>query len=264
MPGGFPLPGDVCAGTDYGAVAATSLGTLLTASASTNTKGSWSQLGSALSFDVSLIHLTLYTTTAARNIILDIGIGASGSQQVLMSNLYFRPTGSTDSQLDIILPMDIPTGSVLWGRAQSNTASSAVTFVKINGYSGGFVQGAGHSGGDGIGITLGSSVGTTLTASAAGNTKGSYAQLIASTARDYSGLIVLAYGQSATEYLMDIAIGASGSEQVIMPNVMLGIASMAGFYIPLAVPSGTRVAARCQCAAAAADTIVMSAVGMYR
>src|SRR5512138_3447198 len=58
-----------------------------------------------------------------------------------------------------------------------------------------------------------------LTAGVA-NVKGAYSQLIASTPFDVAGLLFFCTIVSAgTPYLMDIAIGGAGSEQVVVPNL---------------------------------------------
>lgn len=91
---------------------------------------------------------------------------------------------------------------------------------------------------------------TAITTSTA-NTKTAYTQLVASTSRQYEGLLVmLGYSSAAAWWLFDIAIGAAGSEQVILPNLMHtpradygGISTM---FVPITVPAGVRVAVRAQ------------------
>ncbi len=81
-------------------------------------------------------------------------------------------------------------------------------------------------------------------------------QLIASTAKDYAGFLAGIDTNQADQtdtYLIDVAVGGAGSENVIIPNLSLKSAGAAGlspepntgpFYI--AVPAGTRIAARLQ------------------
>jgi hypothetical protein len=98
---------------------------------------------------------------------------------------------------------------------------------------------------------------TTVTANTSAHTKGSYSQLIASTASNASLLVVLVGGIHAgntnTATLVDIATGASGSETDVAANIAVGGASVAStapngivIPIPLKVPSGTRLSARIQ------------------
>jgi hypothetical protein len=87
----------------------------------------------------------------------------------------------------------------------------------------------------------------------AANTKGAYAQLIAATGFQYQSisLNLVSEGGGGQCYLVDIAIGAGGSEQVIVPNVLYD--SARGVYqnavnitLPISVPAGVRVSARVQ------------------
>jgi len=93
----------------------------------------------------------------------------------------------------------------------------------------------------------------TVTASASTHTKGSYSEIVASLAEDVDGLYVYLSNESRQNYLVDIAIGAAGSEVVIAAN--LGMQKGGTFdsgkrtsqwVLPLAIPAGTRVSARCQ------------------
>lgn len=108
-------------------------------------------------------------------------------------------------------------------------------------------------------LTTTGSDGTTITASGSAHTKGSYTQLIASSAKDAFGITILIWGaQTAASTnnrgLLDIAIGASSSEIDIVPNLMYGgtatwngtTHSPAVYYFPLYIPSGTRISARSQ------------------
>lgn len=110
-----------------------------------------------------------------------------------------------------------------------------------------------------------SSDGTTVTASGTTHTKGSYAQLIASTGRPSYGITIVIHNVGAAStnarMLVDIAIGAAASEQVIIPNLLAGNASAWNaasnggtcYHFPIAIPSGVRISARCQ-ASTASDT----------
>lgn len=100
-------------------------------------------------------------------------------------------------------------------------------------------------------------VGTTITASASLNTKGSPTQLIASTAADAYGIQVHinnnATSNTSTASLLDIMTGGSGSEVVFIPDLMAGwVQSVAAtvawrtYTFPIFIPAGTRLSARMQ------------------
>jgi hypothetical protein len=98
--------------------------------------------------------------------------------------------------------------------------------------------------------TLSSSAGVVLTANSSANTKGSYTQIIASTATDCTTLVVWLDGTNSTGTHMscDIAVGASGSEFILIHDLMLQPVGPYGSpqVIPLRIPAGNRVAARIQ------------------
>lgn len=100
-----------------------------------------------------------------------------------------------------------------------------------------------------------SAPGTTVTASSTIHTKGSYTQLISSTTYDWHGFWLNVSGAAsngfATDILLDIAVGAASSEQIILPDFMVGWCQTVqsggrGWFIPLAIPKGTRISARTQ------------------
>ena len=97
--------------------------------------------------------------------------------------------------------------------------------------------------------------GTVLTADSTANTKGAWVEISSSTPIDANGFWLNLFGIFAGKFLIDIATGAESSEVVLIENIMFhgsgssvsgGVARSA--YIPLAIPSGTRVAGRCQAA----------------
>jgi hypothetical protein len=85
------------------------------------------------------------------------------------------------------------------------------------------------------------------------NVKGSWTELIASTAEDYDALLVaFAISASNTSHLIDIGIGASAAEVVVMADIHTSIANNITEWvvIPKALPAGTRIATRSQCSTA--------------
>jgi hypothetical protein len=91
----------------------------------------------------------------------------------------------------------------------------------------------------------------TVTASATVNTKGAWVQCFAATAVDSAGLVMqpddVQVSATNTSTLMDIGVGAPGSEQVVVPNINIGgWGHGAMFQAPLFIPAGSRVAVRIQ------------------
>lgn len=119
---------------------------------------------------------------------------------------------------------------------------------------------------EGFGIDTANTRGTAVASSSSVNTKGSYVQLIASTAFHASGLIIVVHASAATskKFLIDFAIGAAASEQVIVADVPYCTAGghIGGpmlIYLPIPIPAGTRISARCQSGSSSAQTVYLSA-----
>jgi hypothetical protein len=100
-------------------------------------------------------------------------------------------------------------------------------------------------------------LGTLVPEDATDHTKGAYAQLFASTDFDVWGISFMVGATSSAgaivNYLLDIAIGGAGSEQVIASNILIGnsrgIAPGSPFtfwFLPIFIPKGTRISARTQ------------------
>ena len=105
---------------------------------------------------------------------------------------------------------------------------------------------------------------TTVTASATIHTKGAWSQLTAAAPEDVTGIHLVLSGTATsaavTNVLVDIGIGAAASEIVIVSGLQAGGATTValgnvGFFLPLRIPNGVRVAARCQ-ALIASDTVI--------
>jgi hypothetical protein len=276
MPGGFPYLGDVCNNRDVGTVPATSLGTSITLSTA-NTKTAYAQLTAATTGDCSWMVVSLGQSLFNNGMYaVDIAIGASGSEIIIASNLLYQednfPTWS--------FPVNIPSGTRISARAQSTLDNGADTmYVAVYLMDGSFMQQEGVAGIDNVtavmsGYTYGALVGLPTSA----NTKTAYTQVQASTARDYMGVILYfdhhdtsANITSSNHALIDVAIGASGSEIVLISNLVEIIgytqsyAMTGNTYFPIAIPAGTRISVRCQSvnAPGATRTFGVNLYGFY-
>lgn len=108
-------------------------------------------------------------------------------------------------------------------------------------------------------LTLGSTTGVTVTASATANTKGATTTLMADTGAGGSGLLLSIADNSANaRYLLDIMAGST----VLVPDIPLAYprANQAGqlIYLPIAVPPNVTLGARCQSSTASATLSVMA------
>lgn len=94
--------------------------------------------------------------------------------------------------------------------------------------------------------------GTVLTPAV--GSKSAWVELLASTDHDSYGLLLMVNlsftAGAGRNFVLDIGIGASGSEIVVIPDLICGMANpypnALYFYFPLFVPAGSRVAVRSQ------------------
>lgn len=230
-------------------------GTALTTGASFS-KGSWVELLAATAF--STVGLSVYGVAAGVNnvdCLFDIGIGAADSEQVIIPNLGFHQSNGTTTPC-WFFPLSIPAGSRLAARAQAGSASTQV-FVQCQLGGGSFTAFPPLSLVTAYGVNLADSGGTSVDPGGSANTKGAYSQLTASTTYPIRALTWYFPNQgngarTAADWLVDFAIGAAGSEQVIVPNV--SIRTFANVLVPGIqtlpvgpIPAGTRLAVRAQC-----------------
>jgi hypothetical protein len=90
----------------------------------------------------------------------------------------------------------------------------------------------------------------TVTCDVNAHTKGAWTEIIASTTSNVDVLrlrTLVGVNALDTSALLDIGIGAAGSETAMVENLAVGGAGFGwGFSLPVAVPQGTRIAARAQ------------------
>ena len=99
------------------------------------------------------------------------------------------------------------------------------------------------------------------------NVKSSWVEMIASTDYEYNGFVFTFcrnYISTALPFLIDVAIGASGSEEIILENLILNSGSGSGnsFFVPLKLSAGTRIAVRCQIASGTKYALFCSILGV--
>jgi len=239
-----------------GQTAASSTGTTVTAGTA-NVKGVWAQISAATPVNASGVIVMLASLSANGDYLIDIGIGAAGFESVLIRNiLYCRR--ADDACAHFRFDVGVPAGSRLVARAQS-TASSPTVVVAAMLLSYGF-PGLSHLG---LVLDYGTAVadsgGTGVDPGATLNTKNSWAELVAATSWPIRALVMAIGNQNnsartTATWLLDIAVGAAGQEHAIIPDIILSANSSGDLMqppvlgpFPVAIPSGSRIAARAQC-----------------
>ena len=243
-------------------------GTTITANGSANTKGSWTTIISSTTLAGNGLLIQLEgqqpTTSVATCLLVDIGIGSAGNEVVICPNLAVNITCYTNLMAvgvaHYYFPIGLPAGTRVSARYQgARTDNTLNARVDVLGSGTGYVAGTGTL--EAWGPDTSASKLVELDPGGTANTKGSYSQLIASTARK-SREITLCFvnpdndssgtAQTRKMWSVDFAIGAASSEQIIVPDVQIGRGWSLNhgphtLRLPITVPAGVRVSARCAC-----------------
>ncbi len=228
-------------------------GVIITAGATAHVKGAWSTLVTAADFDADMILLS--TTRDSRvgaadaSELLDIGFGPAGSERVVVENLLHGHKIAPDI---LQIPLTVPAGTRVSARLQSVVAGSDIAIV-THLYSTG--------GGGGRATTYGAdtttSSGTLLPLPTTNDTPGAWGGITPATTAAARWLIPHFGGPPGDTtmalrwYLVDIGVGAAGSEVVKIASIsVMGNATEAmlsnAIPFPVDITKGTRLAARMQ------------------
>jgi hypothetical protein len=220
-----------------------------TANTSAHTKGAWSQIIFSTPAQGSWLHLscTAFNTTATNTAtLLDVAIGASGSEVPIISNVAVGGAASTN----FTFPVQIPSGSRLSARIQSVVTGGKTGTISM------FVVDAGDyalspTSVDVIGTDTATSKGTDFTGSS-----GTWVEATASTTQAYRAVCFVPSMHDADVATInvttaDIGIGAAGNE-VAFANTRFStnanefIGTSQPFIDPHGrnIPAGSRLAAR--------------------
>lgn len=238
-----------------------SRGGTITANASANTKATgWNALTASAGFDVTTLLIMLDDLAAGIDYLIDIAVGANGSEVVIVDNLLATGgTGSISYGMTYCLHVHIPAGTRVTARCQASTGSSVIRISALA-FGNHFLGSAPRGKVTTYGANTGDSGGTSIDPGGTINTKPStFTEITSSTTYPITELI-LAFGnqlnttRSSFSWLVDLAIGASSSEQIILPDMALNCSTspdivVPQFYgpLPVDIPAGTRLSARAQC-----------------
>lgn len=253
--------------------AAASNGVTLTPSGSANTKGSWTELIASTSGDTACITIQAFSVNTASEFLFDIGLDVGGTVEIIVPDLFCSTETATSFHLfSYTIFTNIPAGSRVMARCQSDqTASTMRIALQTHAPGAAGIGGLGRH--EACGVNTANTGLTTLAVGATPHTDTAFSagQLIASTSFDYRHLnVCIAHiknsAASTATWLVDIGVGASGSESVIWSDILAvsGTGSdMACTTVNAAkdIPAGSRIAARARCAiGTATDREIMVAL----
>jgi hypothetical protein len=233
-----------------GSVVLNNTGASPTASSTINTKGAWLQVVASTSdiIDFLWIGVSAFASSVATGSLLDIGVGAAGSEVAIVSNIAVGSTsvrGLTNNEESVLLlPVpNIAAGSRIAVRVQSVVVSKTVA-VYMTGYR------------INRPVTALDLYGTSTSTSRGTNLGTSYTEITASTSQEYQYLVCIVSGSTASilnvSTTVTIGYGAAGSEVSlgsfpIRTNTSEVVTSTGGTALATlmpGVPSGSRLAAK--------------------
>lgn len=224
-----------------------SAGVVLTASSTVHTYGSWSTLIASVEADTSALHIQVLNATSATATaaILDIGIGAAGSEVSL-----FQMTIGSATNNRYLVPIQIPSGSRIAARMQSVISSRQATVQVAPIWTVGEFKAAPTA--DTYGLNNATSRGVSL------STNNAWTTITSSTTRPYRALSTHLGVSSTTvenESLIpfEVGIGAAGSEVALQAFTVntnnfeqwasFSMGFVPGLYVGH-IPVGSRIAIR--------------------
>jgi hypothetical protein len=240
------------------------------------TKGSWTTLSAALATDCDVLNLQMWPGQNAKDMFsIDIGIGAAGSEIIILADLLCTGNTNTYSQGAFIqLPISIPAGTRVAARGQVSSGTGENCWISFQFAQSALPNNDSCSGVDALGYNSATTQGVSVTGPSTVGSKGSYATIIAATVQDYAGFFAAASmvtdgtGISSRGQSWDFAIGAAGSEVILFPDMQIPWTGEQWFneFSPIVwtpIPAGSRLAARFSHGQGVSATIALVMYGIY-
>ena len=234
-----------------------SRGTIITTGGVANTKTAWVEMIASTGYEYDRVMLSMEKTNNVSQFLFDIGIGGAGSEEVIVPNILMAAENHDEAEIHVAFDVTVPRGTRIAVRVQSSSTSQP-THVRGMGMTGGFVNSPAGTRIVDHGSDTSASGGTEIEPGGTANTKGAWSELVASSGEDIKGFWIgvgdqANSAQSDIFWQIDIGVGAASSEEIIVFDVGFSgnSAESQGSimipWIPVQVPKGSRIAARCQC-----------------
>lgn len=231
--------------------------------------GSWVEIG-VTTDKWEAFEVLMHSASGGVPFRVRIGLGAAGSEVIIADGLRIGNRGY--SSTTYFLPIGIPAGTRIAVQTSNGSSGSTVGVdVGLRGYSGHPYGLAPYSqandinpGSNGAALVAGAGVANTLT---------SWVELVASTSEDMR--LIIPYvetelGNTTQFNFVDLAVGAAGSEQMILEGLFVAkngfnpyLSPLTMTPIPVSIPAGSRISARSQCDNATVDDVRVSVIGIH-
>jgi hypothetical protein len=213
---------------------------------SANTKTAWVEMTASLPHTICGILAELQNAPGEYQV-LDIGVGAAGSEVVVVPDVRASNSLSgVHANLGLYIPLSLPAGSRVACRSQGS-AGSAFMRVKFQYLGDAWAGIQAPSRYENWGFNAGTTKGTQFTTGS--GSKGAWVQLVAASAFTTKWMNIYLVGDTApADFFIDIGIGAAASEIVLFSDLAYTVENLAQHIgpFPFSIPAGTRVAVRGQ------------------
>lgn len=221
-----------------------------------NTKGPYSTISSGTTFQSNWLLVSRGRYSQSENGLMDIAIGAPGSEQPILTNLLYANgnAGAFVSQDCFLIPITVPQSAMIHGRYQSSAASLQLQLT-VQVIAGGFMSPQGFSRAVTYGSSTGNSRGISIDPGAVAGDKGAYSVITSATVNAISWLVLMLGNQANTamtagDWMFDIALGRPGSETPIINDLVVGCTgttddlSPSIFSLPATMPLSSAISIR--------------------
>ena len=229
----------------------------IAAPTSINTKGPWTQMVAATAAEVNFIVVSpIYYYYNNIGYLFDVGIGAAGSEVVIINNLNVGTASSYAVRTPNAygFPVHISKGQRVSIRQQNESTQYLGVSIDLYSTYPGMTQS--FAGVDSLGVDTSTTRGTNIDPGGVASTFGNYYQLTAATSRTYKAIMISSpydhdSSRSDTRWTIRVAVGDAGSEVDIGSlNVWCNayndvLFPRASKIIPVIIPKGSRISARC-------------------
>ena len=234
--------------------AAFSRGGTISAHTVTNTKGCFRDVSRRTTFDAEWLSVGIGGRIEAMGrSLVDLAIGTQGGAQSTILNNLPLP-GDSSTFIHYTLPLRVSSSVPLSAALQSNVAGISAS-ISISLHAGGFAKLSSYSYAKVYGADTSISNATEVIPGAT-NVKGTWVEICPSLDFNASAVLICTFPfgtMTDSNFLLDIGIGSSGSEQVILGDLMLGGESTDNCLtpntigpLPAGLPMNTRIVARVQ------------------
>lgn len=229
--------------------------------AAANIKGSYVEISSAIPFDSEGLILQFVSTSYVADNLFDIAIGALGLEVDIISNVVASHSSAFHVGKRYEFPLKLKAGTRLSGRSQGTSTSAQNHRMAIHLLRGSWTYNRGFAVCDTYGANTADSGSVLIDPGVTVDTKGTWYEISSGISRDAKGFILCIGNRNnqarelASYYWnIDVGVGAVASEKVILSNWSIATYSASNELVPIAtpfmpihIPSGTRISVRAAC-----------------